>query len=238
MGVDSRAAAACHGSRALRETLAKLLVRPGQRPGPALSRASAARARQCSLPWSRYTRTAFFGGRPPTARPQAAESRSTIGPASQDRCGQSGFCKCDPFPFFFSSDATEILTLSPSLFCPLCALPIASLVITRDRAVPTHRRRDAVGTPTHIASRIWASGANGAHELQPFAAVNEGGAESAKLHINHHSRIQPGPMSTCSCSTAEHLRTPSRRSLTQPRGRLRMCLSVSSLQAGHRSRPT
>ena len=32
MGVDSRAAAACHGSRALRETLAKLLVRPGQRP--------------------------------------------------------------------------------------------------------------------------------------------------------------------------------------------------------------
>ena len=32
--------------------------------------------------------------------------------------------------------------------------------------------------------------------------------------------------------------TPSRRSLTQPRGRLRMCLSVSSLLAGRRSRPT
>ena len=135
--------------------------------------------------------------RPPTGR-EPQHDRA----ASQDRCGQSGFCKCDPFPLFFSSDPLRSSAVVP------CVPPHCGLGPRAPSRGTDYRRRDAVGTPTHIASRIWASGANGAHELQPFAAVSEGGAESAKLHINHHSRIQPGPTSTCSCSTAEHLRTP------------------------------
>ena len=144
MGVDSRAAAACQGLCAPREEL--LLLWPGQRPGARrFTRVAAvARAAPCFLPtvvlvyadcfWRETADCTSTGRR--ESQPSAARSGLR---ARKDRCGQSGFCKRDPFPFFLSSDATEILTCSRNMeFCPLCAhLPIASLVKSRDRAVPT-----------------------------------------------------------------------------------------------------
>ena len=130
MGVDSRAAAACLGVCAPCE---ELLVRPGQRPGPALSRASAARARQCSLPWSRYTRTAFFWR-------ETADCTSTGRREPQhDRACEPGslrtvgLLQMRPLPLFLFIRSTEILT--PSC-CSLCASPLRAWSV-RHRAVPT-----------------------------------------------------------------------------------------------------
>ena len=187
MGVDSRAAAACHGLCARRE---ELLVRPGQRPRP-----QALHARGRRRPAPHHTSCRGLGERGLLlAGDRRLHGRSglraRIGADKSDLFWRHQM----PLRAFAGLSVVFLPLISHANFRSprACAPPPPARV--RARKAPSSRGRR---TPTHIASRIWANGANGAHELQPFAAVRIGGTERAKAHMNSPRRSGRLPISMC-----------------------------------------